>query len=470
MSTTQKIAHNSAIQLIGKGIGTFFGLLAIAILTRHLGVEQFGWYATAIGFLQFTGVLADFGFTAATSSLLANPRFDQKKLLNNIFTMRFLSGLFFNGAAAAIIFLFPYRFEIKLAVVILSISFFFISLNQIFWGYYQKKLRMAIPAIAEILSRTILVIGLYLLMIGNSGFIPMMITITVASGFLTFYMWLRSEGVKFYLEKNLTLKILTHMWPLAIAVIFNSLYLHGDKLLIPLYVDQIDVGLYGAAYRVIEIIIQVMALTAGILMPLVAYAHNTKNRMEFKRLYQLTFDVMSLIVMPMTAGLVALATPIMVLVAGSDFALSGSILQMLTLAVLGILFGVTFSNLAIAISAQKKTLWIFIAVSLLAIVAYFIFIPLYGIWGAVAVSVAAELLAGALLFFYTSKLSKFTPSFKAFSKILLSSIIMGALVYTIPSPHVLISIIYGIIIYSALVVVFKIISIQTLQEIIAKKQ
>jgi len=470
MSLNKKIAFNTAIQLGGKVVSTLFGLLAIAILTRHLGVEKFGWYVTATGFLQFTGILADFGFTAATSSLLANPKYDQRKILNNIFTLRFISGLFFNGLAAAVIFIFPYTIEIKIAVAILSISFFFTSLNQVFWGYYQKMLKIIIPVVAEVLSRMVLVVGLFYLYMGNSDFIPMMVMITVASGVLTGYMWIKSNGVKFSLEKKLTSQILKHIWPLAIAVIFNAVYLHGDKLLLPLYTNQINVGLYGAAYRVIEIIIQVMALTGGLLMPLIAYSYNTKNIAEFKKRFQLTFDIMALLVLPMCAGIIALAKPIMQFVAGKEFVNSGPILQILILATIGIMFGVTFSSVAIAINQQRRTLWVFVITAIISLVLYLLLIPRFGIWGAASVSVFAEIISGIGLFVLTCYLAKYYPSFKAFFKILIASLIMGYLVYIIPTPHVLVSILLGIIIYSLLVMALRVVSHQTLKEISSFKK
>ena len=50
MSLKRVIAHNTLIQIVGKTISVLLGLLAVAIMTRSLGVEQFGWYVTAAGF------------------------------------------------------------------------------------------------------------------------------------------------------------------------------------------------------------------------------------------------------------------------------------------------------------------------------------------------------------------------------------------------------------------------------------
>src|SRR3989344_8613128 len=171
MSLTRAIAKNTSVQIIGKTISTVLGLVAIGIMTRALGVEKFGWYVTATGFLQFVGIFSDFGFTAITTKMLSEPEFDKTKLLNNLFTWRFLTALFFQGLAPLIILLFPYPAPVKLAVAIMSLSFFAISLNNIFIGYCQSALKMAAQMTGEVLSRIVLVAGLWLVAAGPYGFL-----------------------------------------------------------------------------------------------------------------------------------------------------------------------------------------------------------------------------------------------------------------------------------------------------------
>jgi O-antigen/teichoic acid export membrane protein len=470
MGLTKKVAYNTVYQLAGKAASTFLGLLAVMILTRHLGVEKFGWYVTAVSFMQFIIILSDFGFTVTTAGLLADPKMDKKKLLNTLFTLRFVTGFVFNLVAALLIWLFPYPTEIKLAAVIMSLSFFFISLNQVFWGYYQEKLKMAVPAVAEFLSRIVLVIGLYLMMRGNYGFLPMMIMITGAAGVLTLYLWIKSEGVKFFIERSYLPKIFVHMWPLAISIIFNAIYLQGDKVILPLFVSQIEVGLYGASFRVLEILIQITALIVGTLLPLLAFAYNIKDKKLFEKRTQMTFDLMSFLILPMIFGIFVLATPIIKMIAGDEFAQSGLILQAISPAIAAMLFGMTFGHIVLAMSKQKKTLWIYISDAIISIILYFIFIPLYGLWGAVGVVIFSELYAGILLTIMAIRLSKFVPSFVNFIKIVFACTIMALGSYYLPSPHVLVSILYGIIIYSLLVLILKIIPKQIIKDITSSKK
>ena len=62
-----KTGKNIDFQIIGKLSSTFLGLIALGMMTRYLGQEQFGWYITTMAFLQFIGIMIDFGLIPVTA-------------------------------------------------------------------------------------------------------------------------------------------------------------------------------------------------------------------------------------------------------------------------------------------------------------------------------------------------------------------------------------------------------------------
>ena len=466
MSITKAIAKNTTTQIAGKAISTLLGLVAVGIMTRALGVEKFGWYVTATGFLQFVGIFSDFGFTIITAKMLSEPEFDKTKLLNNLFTWRFITAFIFQALAPLIILFFPYPPEVKMAVAIMSLSFFAISLNNIFIGYCQSGLKMAVQMTGEVLGRIILVLGLILVAAKNYGFLPAMGIITLASVVYTFYLWIKSPGVKFAIDGQISKTIFHKIWPTAAAVLFNAFYLQGDRVILPLYVSQAEVGLYGAAYRILDIITQSAGMIMGIMMPLVAYAWSRNLTEEFKKRYQTSLDLVTLFLIPMMIGIMVLANPIMILIGGKEFAGSGRILQFLSLAILGITFGNIFGYIALAINRQKQALWIYISTAVLTTIAYFIFIPKYGIYGAAGAAIFSELYAGFALMLLANHYANFTPRFKSLGKIILASAIMGAVVHRLQPLNIIFSIILGMTVYAIFVLLFRVISKETLREIV----
>ncbi|MFA7654025.1 MAG: flippase [Candidatus Magasanikbacteria bacterium] len=465
MSNLKSIASNTTVQIFGKGISTLLGLLVVAIMTRALGAEYFGYYATAIGFLQFFAILGDFGFTINTAKLLSEPNFDKRQLFNNLFSWRLITALTFQGTALIAIWLLPYNIEIKIAAAILTLSYIPNILNQVFTGYYQTKLKMSTVMIGEILGRVVLVAGAALVAYKNYGFLPLMAVVALAAWVYTIYLWRKSEKIKLEINKKISLTIFKKMWPTALAVICNAFYLQGDRVLLPLYVNPVDVGFYSASYRILDITAQVGFLTMGILVPLLTYAWSRGLKENFKNYYQLSFDLMLLVLLPLVAGTIALADPIMRLVAGPEFEGAGKILALLAISTLGVCFGTTYSMIAIAIDKQHRSTWIFLITAILAVIAYLIFIPRYGMYGAAYVTIGSEIFAGLGLLIFCAHQTKLWPKFWNGFKILLASAIMGVIITYLQPLNIIISILLGALIYGLLIILLKIISPQTVKKI-----
>ena len=466
MTLKKQIAHNTLIQLVGKILSTLLGLLTVFVMTRSLGVEKFGWYVTAVGFLQFIGIFSDFGFVITTANMLAEPRFDQTKLLNTLFTWRFFTTTLFQGAAPLLFLLFPYPTEVKIAVAIISISFFAIGISNVFTGYYQQQLKTYINTTSELIGRFVLLGGVLLLSRFDARFLPMMIVITLASIINAGYLFYKMPKVQFCFDKEISTAVFKKIWPTALCIIFNSFYLQGDRVILPLYVSATEVAYYGASYRVLDIIIQMSALIMGIMSPLLAFSYSRVQTEDFKKRLQMTFDLVSLFLIPLMLGAIALATPIMRFVGGVEFTGAAKILSYLSIAILGICFGMVFGYTALSINKQKQAIWIYLADAILSVIGYFIFIPRFGIYGAAGVTIFSELFAGFCLMFLVAYYTKFIPHLKSLGKIIIAALVMYFAVTHLHTPHVLISILIGGLLYCSLILIFRVVSKETIKEIL----
>lgn len=470
MSTTRAIAHNTAFQITGKIISTFLGLLAIGMMTRYLGAEKFGWYVTTITFLQFVGILIDFGLIPVTAQMLSEPQFDKQKLFKNLLGFRLISAITFLAIAPLIALLFPYPMEVKIAISFTTISFLAISMNQIFTGFYQNTLKMHLQAIAENVGRLFLVVGLWFLIQQKASFIPIMITIAASSVVYCLIMWVMANKysrASLAFDWQIWKTIIKKMWPIAISVIFNVIYLKGDTILLSLFRTQSEVGLYGAAYRVIDILAQTAMMVMGLMLPLMAYNWSRNLKEGFKKHYQQSFDAIMLLAVPVTIGLIVLSEKIMVLVAGNSFIMSGAALRILAIAVFGVFLGAIFGHTAVAINRQKQTMWIYISDAILTLAGYLIFIPKYGMYGAAWMTVFSELYAGILLWLVIRHYSQEKIQLKTFSKILFSGAIMAIAILSFYKLHVIILAVIAVVIYAALIIATRAISKETLKEILS---
>lgn len=473
MSTTKKIAHNTAYQMIGKIISTILGLIAIGMMTRYLGQEHFGWYITTITFLQFIGILIDFGLIPVTAQMMSEPEFNKKELFKNLLGFRFVTAIIFLGITPLIALFFPYPREVKIAISFSTIAFLSVAMNQIFLGFYQTKLKMHIQAIGEVVGRIVLVGGLWLIIYKQAGFLPIMIVVVLNSAAYTAFMWLSSikySKPSFGFNWKIWKKIMIKSWPIAISIIFNVVYLKGDIILLSIFKTQSEVGIYGAAYRVIDILAQTAMMFMGVMLPLLTYSWSRNIKTEFKKRYQQAFDVMMLFAVPIVVGTIVLANKIMLLIAGEEFIEAGQPLQILAIAIFGVYLGAVFGHTAVAINKQKHVMWIYISNALITLIGYLIFIPMYGMYGAAWMTVFSEIYAGTLLWIAIKQYSKEKIQMKTFGKIILASAIMGIALHLLINLNIILLILIAVIIYGLVLILTKTISKKTISEILMIKQ
>lgn len=469
MSTTKKIAHNTAVQVIGKALSTLMGLIALGMMTRYLGTEQFGWYTTTIAFLQFVAIMIDFGLVPVTASMMSEPKYDKKQLFKNLLGYRFATSIIFLGIAPLIALFFPYPHEVKVAIAFSTLSFLAVAMNQVLIGYYQTRLKMHIPAIGELLGRVGLLAGLYYFIRADAGFLPIMWGLVGASLIYTAFVWVmanKETPAGFAFDKQIWKDITTKMWPIAISIIFNVVYLKGDIILLSIFASQAEVGLYGAPYRVLDVITQTAMMLMGVMLPLLTFAYTRGKKSEFKKRLQQSFDAMMLFAVPMMIGTMALATPIMRLVGGEAFVSSAPILMLLSVAVFGVYLGAVFGHTAVAIGKQKQTMWIYISNAIITLIGYLIFIPMFGMYGAAWMTIFSELYTGILLFIFVTKFAQTKLQGITFAKIVFSALVMGAVLLLLQSLNVILLVLIGIAVYALFAYGLGVVSKETLKEIV----
>lgn len=434
MNTLQKIAANTLVQIAGKAIGTLIGVVTIAIVTRALGPSGFGQFATIIAFLQVFGTLTDLGLNVMCVQLLAERERERERILGNLLTLRFLSAIFFLGGAVLLSLLFPYPAIVKAGIALTSLSFLAIVLHQIFVGFFQDRLRTDLSTIAEITGRlALLVITLIAVWMGK-GLLGVLLAVVV-SNILQLFIGFGFARAKIHICPRIDFvfwrEVLARSWPIGLSVALTLLYLRMDTVVLSLYRSEAEVGWYGAAYRVIEVFTQIPFLFMGVVLPVLTRFWKKKERLEFYSLIQKAFDALSFLGIPLFAGSLFLAVPVMKLVAGSEFAPSGAYLKVLILALLFVFMSALFSYTIVAINAQRRMVFGYGLSAVLTLIGYFVFIPIYGAWAAAWLTVFSEGLVAGYAFLIVMRRSGFRVKFGRFGKALLASAGMALVLFAL---------------------------------------
>jgi len=457
MSLLSSIAKNTFYQAFSKFFGAIVGLLTVGLMTRYLGQTGYGYYTTIVAFLQLFGVLVDFGLQMTTTKILSEPNTDNNHIFGNIFTLRIISSVFFLGSAVLIVWLIPYPLIIKQGITIASLSFFFISLQSIFISIFQKNLAMAKVALAEIWTRSIALIGIWLAVYYDLGLLYIIAAIVVGNAiscgilFLASFKYIRLQpAINFSVWK----KIWSTTWPLAITIALTLIYFRADTVILSLFRPQNEVGLYGATYKVLEVLVQFPYLFLGLILPLLSNFFIT-NRKMFNAIIQKGFDFLIILVLPMIFAIFFLGEKIMVFIAGPEFLISGILLKILILAVALIYIGALFGYAIVSANLQKKMIKFYILDAIISIILYLIFIPIFSYWAAAYITIITELIITLASYYILKKYTHITIDLQILPKVILASFMMSLFIWLLISQNLFTIIIVGMIVYFWSLYMFK---------------
>lgn len=388
----KKITYNIIFNGVAKVISIALALFAIGMLTRYLGTEGFGKYATMLAFFAFFSAIGDFGLYSIATREISRENADESWILSRVFTLRmFISTCIFLCTTLFVWFL-PYEKDVQISILIASVAFIFASGYGLLNGLFQKHIAMDKVAISELSGKVIQVaIIIYVIKAQLSFFyVALALLITMLWSFVILFFWSRVyTRITFRVDIPYWNTFLKESAPMGISAIVTFLYFKCDTILLSLMQNQHDVGIYGAAYKIIETLIFFPAMVVGLVFPLFSRYITTTPDL-FNKITNIIIKIFTIILIPLIIITVLLAPEIIAIVGGSAFADAAPVLQVLIFALGFIFFGQLFTNILIAGSHQKKLMYILVAAAIINIMANLIFIPRFSYMGAAYISVVTE--------------------------------------------------------------------------------
>lgn len=469
MASIKALASNYTIQLIGKILAVFFGLLTVGIMTRALGKTGYGEFTTAMTFLSIFGVIVEFGLTLTLVQMIAGDGAREKQIVRSMLGFRMTSGLFFYMLAPVIILAFAFPGDINKAVALGAIGFYFMSSAGMLIGVFQKHLKMLRFTITELINRVVLLSSVGLFAYLGLGVIAMMgaVAVTNVVWFIA-VIWFAKPIVSIKPEFDLGIwkDGVSRSWPIAISTTANLIYLKGDIVILALFRDQAEVGLYGLAYKFLDVLTALPVMFMGLMLPVLGGLWMKKNYQDFKKYLQHGFDTFAIIAIPVAFGAQVIADGLAVFIGGPDFEGSGAVLKILTIATLGVFFGALYGHAIVAVNKQRIMVWGYIVTAAITIAGYFIFIPRFGMFGAAWMTLFSEILITLLTFFVVYKTAKAWPKLTTAFKAIVASLVMYLVLSIIPENHVLIDLVLGGFIYAAVLFAIGGVKLSTLKSLI----
>lgn len=460
MSLTRKVAFNTIFQVIGRVLGILITILTTGILTRYLGVDDYGKYNLIFVYVSFFIIFADLGLFTTTVREISKEENNISEIISTVFILRILlsvpviltaiglSFVFYPGAGREVL-----RSGIMIGSLLILLNLGISGFTAVF----QSKLKMGLAAIAEFVGKASVFLFILVASYLKVG-LNVIVFLTLVGSFITFLLSAfysrKFLKLKWTFNKKIAWEYSLKSIPLGIVLILSIIHFKVDTIILSLMKSDYDVGIYGLSYRFLEAILAFGTFFMASIFPIFS-RYVAKEQEKLPNAIQKSFDAILIVGVPLIFGGLVLGNKLINLVGGANFSQASLPLKILVVAALFSFLNSLFANMIIAKDEQKRILWISFVGVPLNIILNLIFIPRFSYIGASWVTVFSEFLGMFLLGIIAFKIYNFFPSFKNLFKIVFSSIIMYLVLSFLLNLNTLLLLLIGVFVYFIVLFLIK---------------
>jgi O-antigen/teichoic acid export membrane protein len=463
---SQRIVKNALSGVGAELIGGGLNFIALLIIARSAGVDGFGIFSFVLAFSGLFQLVADFGLSNILVREISTHRGQLDRYLGAakslIWILSFLTFAIMVGTIH-LIGRSPEVVRLSYLMGLAVLAMFHVT------GYaavFRAFEVMELNALGFVLHKVFL-LGCVLLTIfvegGLTGFALSYLAANLALwGFNYLLVRRRYVRPRMIMDRPLWRELLTEAYPLGIGMILRRATWHVDSLLLTWLSLPSAVGLYNAAYRIIQSIsLLPMALTIP-LYPVFSRMAESSHETLWAA-YQKSLKFLGIVSIPMAVGLSVLSERIIGLLYGEAYLPSAQALTVLSWVV--VLLFPTSLYLYLYTALGRQRLYTFcVGASLgINIVLDLVLIPTFGFMGACYATLIAEIVLFGLGYYGLVKLGGPAAFWEVLWRPLAASSALGLVLYLLKDSTpgwILIGGFAGLILYGVLLLVFKTFSSQ----------
>jgi len=365
-------------------VGLFVGIW----VARYLGPEQFGLFSYAQSFVCLFATVATLGLNGIVVRELVKDSSRQGEIIGTVFILKLV------GAFAVLLFLAIAvgfvgndRYT-NMLIFIVGSATIFQSFNVIDF-YFQSKVLCKYVVYANIISLCASSVVKIVLILNEApliafAWVVLFDSFVLACGFVFFYaknnLLIKIQNLRF--NKKTALSLLKDSWPLIIAGLALSTQSYIDQVMLKELIGLKDVAYYSIAFKLFAVFGFVPVIIYQTFLPaIVNFKIVSVNLYNFRmlNLYRLMFFLFVFISVP----IFFLGEHSVVLLYGEPYAVAGYLFSIFGFRLLFAFMGVGRSSYLLNENMQKHSLYTLLVASILNVVLNYIFIPIYGVYGAI---------------------------------------------------------------------------------------
>jgi O-antigen/teichoic acid export membrane protein len=457
------ILKNASFMMISQVITWGLSLIIAVLLPRYLGVEAIGQFNLASTLWVIAAVLISFGMdTMLTKEVVRSPQ-RLPELFGTVVALR----LFFLVLSFLVLMSYAglaYTKPVLILVMLLGLNNLFAQIVAIQQSCLQGLERMGPISLATIIAKLFGTAAVLVIIFLEQG---MYAVALISAAGISLNMILLHLSLRRYTKLNLKFNwqfarsILAASFPYLTVQLFIILYQQVDIVIMSWLVDVHNIGWYSVADKLMG-----TTLFFSTVFGAAAYPTLTKlvvsDPPAFFRLARKSFQLIWLVSVPIGMGVVAIATPMCVILFGEEFAKSGPVLSIMGFVMMFTSLNILLGQILICIDQQKFLTKVMAAATLATIPLDLVFVPLFlrvfnnAAMGGAFSFVVTELGMLFVMAWQLPKEIRLTQDYPIYLKVFLAGAGMAVAVWFVQDLFLAIPILVGVVAYAVAVLLLRV--------------
>jgi O-antigen/teichoic acid export membrane protein len=434
-----KVIRGGLIRALAYGATILLTAATVPLMTRHLGVADFGRFVTASSVVMIVAGITEFGLSGIGTReyALAAPA-ERRALLANLLGLRTVLTLAGLAVATLLMVLGGYPRVVVAGMLVSGFGLMLLNVQQTYSISLTAQLDWGVASVFEIINSVVVAAATVLLVLAGAALFPFFFVSVASSAaaLLASAVYLRRRVALLPIfEVSAWRALVRDALPFAAAATVAILYPRIGLILVSLISDAHQTGYYSTAFKVVEVIGGTSGLIASSAFPVFARA----GRDDHERLRYAVGKVGDTALIAgvyVTLSLVVAAPFVIEVVGGGAFGPAVPVLRLQALALLGGFLAATWSFTLLSLRMHSALLRVTLAALLVSVGLSVALVPGMGAEGASIASAVCEfVVAGGYLLALARGHAHLRPSLATLPRVALAAT-AGASALLLPLPSV----------------------------------
>lgn len=431
-SAPGRVATNTIARAAGEVIAKVASLAFYVVAARELGSEDYGAFIFVLTLAGTLLIGAGFGTEELVAREVARERGSAGRYLSNVTALKAVTGAVLLALALAIVLAGGYDADTRLAALLVGLGVAAEVTSKSWHAIFQARERLALISACVILQRTLTAaVGIAWLLAGggilaaSAAYLLGALAGLVASE-LAYRRWTPADRPRPAFADAWAL--LRGGLPIGVAGLLVVILLKVDILLLSFLSSDHEVGIYGAAYRLIEGTQFIPWAFGAAMLPWLA------RTAQPARGYMLGLKLEAAVLAPLALVALCFAAPIIDTLYGEEFADGAVPLALLAPTIA--FYGLQSLSSTVLIARDAPGVFMRVAgvVAVQNIACNAVAIPLWGADGAAAVALSSSVLLATLSITFAARRAGGLAPVRAFGGVALAGAALAAVALLAPLP------------------------------------